>query len=47
MNTNFNISFINFTNTNMTIIPGNNRQLDDNFDPSTLNFNWKVIKFEI
>lgn len=42
MNTDFNLSFINETNTKLTVIPGNNRQLDNDFDASTLNFSWKI-----
>jgi hypothetical protein len=29
----------------MYIKPGNNRQLDEGFDPSTLNFTWLVSSF--
>ena len=29
----------------MYVIPGNNRQLDEDFDPLTLNFTWNVISF--
>ena len=29
----------------MYVNPGNNRQLDEGFDPSTLNFTWNVISF--
>ncbi len=45
MDTNFSISYINNTNTLMYLKPGGNRQLDDNFDPSTLNFTWQVTSF--
>ena len=27
----------------MYIKPGGNRQLDEDFDPSTLNFTWSII----
>ena len=29
----------------MYIYPGNNRQLDEGFDPSTLNFTWSITSF--
>lgn len=29
----------------MYLSPGGRRQLDNNFDPSTLNFTWKVASF--
>ena len=45
METYFNISDINNTNTQMYVKPGNNRQLDEGFDPSTLNFTWNIISF--
>ena len=30
----------------MFIKPGGNRQLDNDFDPSTLNFTWSITSFE-
>ena len=45
MNTKFNLSFLNESNTQMYINPANNRQLDDDFDPATLNFTWTVTSF--
>ena len=29
----------------MYLKPGGNRKLDDNFDPSILNFTWQVTSF--
>jgi hypothetical protein len=46
MFTKFNNSFINSTNTNISIISAQSRQLDEDFDPSTLNFDWKVVSFD-
>ncbi len=31
----------------MYVKPGNNRQLDEGFDPSTLNFTWNLTSFEV
>ena len=45
MFTKFNNSFINSTNTKISIIPSKNRELDEDFDPSTLDFDWKVTSF--
>ena len=45
MNTKFNLSFLNESNTQMYINPANNRQLDDDFDPDTSNFTWTVTSF--
>lgn len=45
MNTNLNMSDINSTNTQMYIKAGGGRDLDDDFDPSTLNFTWSVTSF--
>ncbi len=42
MHTNFNLSYINSTNTEISIKPAQNRQSNENFDPSSLNFDWKV-----
>jgi hypothetical protein len=46
MFTDFNKSFINESNTNLSIIPASNRQLDENYDPSTIEFKWKVKSFD-
>jgi len=45
MFTDFNKSYINESNTNLSITPAMNRQLDENFDPLTLEFKWKVLSF--
>ena len=45
MNTNFNISWINQTNTQMYVKPANNRQLDEDFDVASVNFTWSVQSF--
>lgn len=45
MNTNLNISWFNSSNTQMYINPANNRQLDYEFDPATLNFTWAISAF--
>ena len=45
MNTNFNLSLINSTNALISVNPANNRELDEDFDPSTLDFTWKVTSF--
>ena len=40
---NFNYSWINQTNTILSIIPALNRNLDPGFDASKLFFTWKVV----
>ncbi len=45
MFTNFNISYINESNTNMLIIPALNRYMDEDFDPLSIGFKWKAISF--
>ena len=45
MNTNFNISWINKSNTQMYIQPANNRNLDEDFQPTSVNFTWNVQSF--
>ena len=45
MNTSFNISFINDTNTQMYVKPGRNRDYDEDFDLSSVNFTWTVQSF--
>ena len=45
IDTNFNVSLINETNTQMYVKPGNNRQEDEDFDLSSVNFTWTVLSF--
>ena len=45
MFTNFNISYINESNTNMLIIPALNRYMDEDFDPLSIGFKWKAMSF--
>ena len=45
MNTNFNLSLINSSNALISVNPANNRGLDEDFDPSTLDFTWTVTSF--
>ena len=45
MRSDFNHSLINESNTQMYINPANNRQLDEDFDLSTLNFTWTINSF--
>ena len=45
MFTDINLTYINSSNTNISIIPAQNRQLDEDFDPSALYFDWKVTSF--
>ena len=45
MKTDFNISFINSSNTQIYVKPAQNRYLDEGFDMSTVNLTWKAISF--
>ena len=40
---NFNYSWINETNTNLSVIPASYRHKEPGFDPSKLLFTWKVV----
>ena len=42
INTKFNHSWINETNTDIYVKPGRNRQEDEDFDVSSVNFTWNV-----
>ena len=47
MNTNFNWTFVNETNTEMYIIPSNDRHLNrEDFNLSSLNFTWEIVDFK-
>ena len=45
VNTNFNISWINSSNTQIYVKPGNNRQEDEDFDLTSVNFTWAIQSF--
>ena len=46
MNTSFNISWINETNTNIYIQPKDKRNQESGFNITSLNLTWKVSSFE-
>ena len=45
MKTDFDLSFINSSNTQIYVKPAQNRYLDEGFDMSTVNLTWKAISF--
>ena len=45
MKTDFDLSFINSSNTQIYVKPAQNRYLDEGFDMSSVNLTWKVISF--
>ena len=45
MNTGFNKSFINSSNTIIKVIPSEKREQDTSFDPSSITFNWQTVYF--
>ena len=45
MKTNFNLSFINNSNTDVYVKPANGRDKDEGFNLSKLNLTWNLISF--
>ena len=45
METNFNLSFINNSNTDIYVNPANERELDEGFNISKLNLTWNATSF--
>ena len=45
MKTNFNVSFVNNSNTDIYVKPANGRESDEGFNLSKLNLTWKLSSF--